>query len=211
MTISGAVKLLREEKHWSQARLALELRVSPQAVAGWEQARRKPYKALLEKLAALTANFDLADFFAEQAGLPPRKAHRDVFPGVPSTDAQSRMELHAGLDVILDRAPTTVQEKFAEIITRSAGEYGNMPVSNPAGRSPSGEEKRLTRLLQKILDSANSEAIEAVTKNLEVFARYAEAKAAANAASVSRDRERPAVSDSSRSGGAAAVRKRRAG
>jgi hypothetical protein len=86
------------------------------------------------------------------------------------------MELHAGLDIILDRAPGTVREKVARDITRGAGRFGNFPVSNPAGHPPTARENRLMRLLARTIDSGNAETIEAVTKTLEVFARYVETK-----------------------------------
>ena len=149
----------------------------------WEIGLREPSAEVCEKLGALATTLDLADYWAECAGLPPCSGNylqylpsplvRDA-AAVPPTDAQTRMELHAGLDIILDRAPETFREKMAQDITRGAGQFGNFPVSNPAGRLPTALEKRLLRLLAKIIGSGNPEAMEAVTKTLEVFARYVE-------------------------------------
>jgi hypothetical protein len=96
---------------------------------------------------------------------------------VPPTDAQTRMELHAGLDIILDRAPEAFREKMAQDITRGAGQFGSVPVSYPAGRSPAAQDTRLMRLLATTIGSGDTEAIQAVTKTLEVFARYVETHA----------------------------------
>jgi len=152
-------------------------------VKHWEIGLREPSAEVCEKLGALATTLDLADYWAECAGLPPCSGNylqylpsplvRDA-AAVPPTDAQTRMELHAGLDIILDRAPETFREKMAQDITRGAGQFGNFPVSNPAGRLPTALEKRLLRLLAKIIGSGNPEAIEAVTKTLEVFVRYVE-------------------------------------
>ncbi len=149
----------------------------------WEIGLREPSAEICEKLGALATTPDLADYWAECAGLPPYSGNvlqylpsppaRDAT--VPPTDAQTRMELHVGLDIILDRAPETFRDKMAQEITRGAGQFGNSPVAGPAGRLPTPQEKRRMRLLAKILGSGNPESIEAVTQNLEVFARYVEA------------------------------------
>ena len=183
MTTSEALKLLRKQRGWTQRRLAAELRKAEGTVKHWEIGIREPSAEICEKLGALATTMDLADYWAERAGLPPYSGNylqylppplgRDA-AAVPPTDAQTRMELHAGLDIILDRAPETFREKIAQDITHGAGQFGNFPVSHPAGCSPTAQEKRLLRLLAKIIGSGNPEAMEAVTKTLEVFARYVE-------------------------------------
>lgn len=54
------------------------------------------------------------------------------------------------------------------------GVPGAVPDARRRSPSEAQEENRLTRLLQKIIDSGRGEAIEAVTKSLEVFAQYVE-------------------------------------
>lgn len=184
MTIPEALKLLRKQRGWTQRQLATELRKAEGTVKHWEIGIREPSAEICEKLGALSTTLDLADYWAERAGLPPYSG-TDLQPFLPSParhaalpppDAQIRMELHAGLDIILDRAPEAFREKMAQDITRGAGEFGNFPVANPAGRPPTAQDRRLLRLLATTMGSGNAEAIQAVTKTLEVFARYVETK-----------------------------------
>jgi len=153
-------------------------------VKHWEMGLREPSSEICEKLGGLATTLDLADYWAECAGLPPysgESLHHLTSPlgrdaaAVPSTDAQTRMELHAGLDIILDRAPEAFREKLARDITQGAGRFEHSPVIHSSGSPPTAREKRLMRLLGKVLGSGNSEAAEAASKNLEVLARYVEA------------------------------------
>ena len=184
MTIPQALKLLRKQRGWTQRQLASELRKAEGTVKHWEIGIREPSAEICEKLGALSTTLDLADYWAERAGLPPYSGSdlQPRFPppardaAVPPTDAQTRMELHAGLDIILDRAPEAFRERIAQDITRAAGQFENIPVSNPAGRSPTAQDKRLLRLLATTVDSGDAEAIQAVTKTLEVFARHVETR-----------------------------------
>lgn len=180
MTIPEALKLLRKQRGWTQRQLATELRKAEGTVKHWEIGIREPSAEICEKLGALSTTLDLADYWAEQAGLPPHSGNylhpllgaleRDA--AVPSTDAQTRMELHAGLDIILDRAPDAVREKIAQEITRGAGQFGNFPLAHLMSPSPTAQNKRLMRLLATTIGSGNAQAIEALSKTLEVFARY---------------------------------------
>jgi len=185
MTIPQALKLLRKQRGWTQRQLASELRKAEGTVKHWEIGIREPSSEICEKLGALSTTLDLADYWAERAGLPPYSGSdlQPRFPppvrdtAVPPTDAQTRMELHAGLDIILDRAPDAFRERIAQDITRGAGKFENIPVSNPAGRSPAAQDKRLMRLLATTIGSGDAEAIQAVAKTLEVFARHVETPA----------------------------------
>ena len=182
MTIPEALKLLRKQRGWTQRQLAAELRKAEGTVKHWEMGIREPSAEICEKLGALSTTLDLADYWAEQAGLPPYSGSglqplppppvRDA--AVPPTDAQTRMELHAGLDIILDRAPEGFRERIAQDITRGAGQFGSFPVSTPKDPSRAAQDKRLLRLLATTIGSGDAAAIQAVTKTLEVFARHVE-------------------------------------
>ena len=118
MTIPEALKRLRKQRGWTQRQLAHELRKAEGTVKHWEMGLREPSSEICEKLGALSTTLELADYWAECAGLPPYSGeslqHPD-FPAardaaVPPTEAQTRMELHAGLDIILDRAPESFKK-----------------------------------------------------------------------------------------------------
>jgi transcriptional regulator with XRE-family HTH domain len=185
MTIPQALRLLRKQRGWTQRQLAAELRKAEGTVKHWEIGIREPSAEICEKLGALSTTLDLADYWAEQAGLPPYSGSnlqpqlpppaRDA--AIPPTDAQTRMELHAGLDIILDRAPEGLRARIAQDITRGAGQFSSFPVTEAPARATQG--KRLLRLLATTLGSGDAEAIQAVTKTLEVFARHVEAHAEA--------------------------------
>lgn len=187
MTIPEALKLLRKQRGWTQRQLAAELRKAEGTVKHWEIGIREPSAEICEKLGALSTTLGLADYWAEQAGLPPYSGS-DLQPllpppvrdaAVPPTDAQTRMELHAGLDIILDRAPQGFRERIAEDITRGAGQFGSYPVSSPQEPSRAAHDKRLMRLLATTIGSGDAAAIQAVTKTLEVFAAHVETHAGA--------------------------------
>lgn len=182
MTIPEALKLLRKQRGWTQRQLAAELRKAEGTVKHWEIGIRAPSVEICEKLGALSTTLDLADYWAERAGLPAYSGN-DLQPlvpppvrdaAVPPTDAQTRMELHAGLDIILDRAPDGFRERIAQDITRGAGQFGNFPVPKPEEPSSAAQDRRLMRLLATTIGSGDAEAIQAVTKTLEVFARHVE-------------------------------------
>jgi len=90
-------------------------------VKHWEIGLREPSAEVCEKLGALATTLDLADYWAECAGLPPCSGNylqylpsplvRDAV-AVPPTDAQTRMELHAGLDIILELDGTGTVRAF---------------------------------------------------------------------------------------------------
>ena len=61
---------------------------------------------------------------------------------VPPSDAQSRMELHEALDLILDRAPETVRAYVAETLTKDAGIYGGTEQATPLDRKRETVKKR---------------------------------------------------------------------
>jgi transcriptional regulator with XRE-family HTH domain len=145
---SEALKKLRKKLGWTQKRLAQELRKAEGTVKHWEIGIQEPSKEVWEKLGALAPDLDLADYCGQRAGLPALSGMRWKEP-----EAAPYFQGAPGA------APSAWPPEFA--VRR---------------RSPSEaqEENRLRRLLQKIIDSGDEEAIEAVTKSLEVFAQYVE-------------------------------------
>ena len=144
MTTAQALKRLRERLRWTQRGLATELRKTVTTVARWEAGARNPSPEIYEKLAGLCEG-ELSEFFAAKAGVsglvpesnqPARARRREPAAGgggarrmtATPTEAQTRMELHTALDIVLDRAPDTVREKLAENLEQWAARYGTLPV-----------------------------------------------------------------------------------
>ena len=141
-----ALKLLRKTLGWTQKRLAQELRKAEGTVKHWEIGIQEPSKEVWEKLGALAPDLDLADYCGKRAGLPPFSGIHWKEPGSPK---------------YIKDAPGAAWAPAIEVGRRSSP-------------SEAQEDSRLRRLLQKIIDSGDGEAIEAVTKSLEVFAQYVE-------------------------------------
>lgn len=68
MDVPAAIKGLRKARRWTQARLAAELQCGVSTVANWEQGLFEPRPSLYSRLAKLTPEGDLRQFFAERGG-----------------------------------------------------------------------------------------------------------------------------------------------
>jgi transcriptional regulator with XRE-family HTH domain len=144
-----ALKLLRKKLGWTQKRLAQELRKAEGTVKHWEIGIQEPSKEVWEKLGALAPDLDLADYCGKRAGLP-------AFSGIRLKEPESPPYFKG----VPGTVPSAWTSEIGDVRRRSLSE--------------AQEENRLRRLLQKIIDSGHGEAIEAVTKSLEVFAQYVE-------------------------------------
>ncbi|HSA93977.1 MAG TPA: helix-turn-helix transcriptional regulator [Terriglobales bacterium] len=147
------IRSLREHVGWSGTRFGRYLGVSQMAISRWERGRHPPPAEAWIALGILAAEHGRVEdcwYFLEQAGLS-QEVLKSLFESVPvgagvgrrqgaaswyagpvrkssrvggRTTDEAAEQLHAALDIILDRAPSTVAEAVAAQLTRLAGKYG---------------------------------------------------------------------------------------
>jgi transcriptional regulator with XRE-family HTH domain len=189
MKLSDAVKSLRAQRGWTQARLAEELQKRVNAIARWEQGVRTPPPDTCRRLMQL-ANKESEEFYAlreatvpahdgeNAASEPTTNVKRLSFSAVPATEEQTRSALHAFLDMILDTAPVEYQGKVAEVLENGAAKFAavsiaDIPSAEPKKRAPqpSRRSERLHDKLERLLQSRNPLIIEEAEKHLDALAK----------------------------------------
>ena len=121
--LASLVIRIRRSMRLTQARFAASLSVSEASVANWERARNKPAPDSLKKMA------QLAPAFREEIGSALRFYEHHRRPDEDSRYAGGIEpgDLHAALDLILDKASERMVKTVTQFLTSRAEKYLHPP------------------------------------------------------------------------------------
>jgi DNA-binding XRE family transcriptional regulator len=124
VTASLVRRMRLSKDNMNQDQFAAELKASRSAVQGWERGKHRPKDETLRKMGQLAPSFSvqIEQVLQDYPWHPGKRVHNS------RVSQETIHELHAALDIILNRAPSAVVEKVTATLTKFAGRFGDPPM-----------------------------------------------------------------------------------